>query len=153
MSPRIAVFSPEYGKRIKSVVDTFTPQPPNTNTSRNPNGVLSGFSSPMEVTGEWEREQDLWKCKAKRLWRMDGQYKTRNDGIEIELYNPCSNDKPEITIGNRVYAVFRGVWEMAGGAGGGGETKIYAVVMSAIQCPADPTLDPMMKISVQKWVK
>jgi hypothetical protein len=34
------------------------------------------------------------------------------------------------------------LYPVGGGGGGGGEAKIYAVVMSAIQCPDDPTLDP-----------
>jgi hypothetical protein len=95
----------------------------------------------VEITGEWEQDQAVWKCKAKRLWRIDGNYETRDDNIEIDLYDPCGNAKPEVSVGDRVYAVFRGVWEMVGGVGGG-ESKIYAVVMSAIRCPSDPTLDP-----------
>ncbi|MDR2757611.1 MAG: hypothetical protein LBC20_18125, partial [Planctomycetaceae bacterium] len=130
MIQKIAIFTPEYGQRIKSVIDTFTPSSPPT-AMKNPNAVLSGYSSPVEITGDWEQEQALWKCKAKRLWHTDGKYETRDDGLEIDLYDPCSNDKPEVGTGDRVYAVFRGVWEMVGGVGGGGVSKIYAVVMTA----------------------
>lgn len=136
--PTIAVFSPEFGQRIKTAVEGIEagtkPIP-----SKNANGILAGYTSPMEIIGAWTQDGGLWQCRAKRLWKTGGGYEPRDDGQEITLHS-FDAQQPEAT--GRVFAVWRGIWEMVSSASAGNENA-YAVVTENIQCPDDVTATPV----------
>jgi hypothetical protein len=111
---KIAAFTEPFGRRIKNTVEMFEPKSP-PRAAGNTAGILAGYSSPVEIAGNWEQDENgVWKCKARRLWKIDGTYQSRNDVTEIDLYAPCNESKPESRFGNRVFAMFRGVWELIG---------------------------------------
>jgi hypothetical protein len=77
--------------------------------------------------------------------------------VKIDVQNESDEfvtPKDETTMSSSAEGVARIIWKESGsgekwglvlypvGGSGGGESKIYAVVMSAIHCPSDPTLDP-----------
>ncbi|MDR2169445.1 MAG: hypothetical protein LBP59_04815 [Planctomycetaceae bacterium] len=75
--------------------------------------------------------------------------------VKIDVQNESDElvtPKDETLMQSSSEGVARIIWKESGTGekwglilypvGGGGETKIYAVVMSAIKCPPDPTLDP-----------
>ncbi|MDR3183715.1 MAG: hypothetical protein LBT89_12505 [Planctomycetaceae bacterium] len=137
---KIAVFSEQYGRRIKSAVDAYVPPEPSA-AATNSADVLSGYSSPVEIVSSWTQEGQLWKCGAVRLWHIDGEYKARDDGKTIDLYAPCSGGVPDTSIGSRVFAFWRGVWELVSGGASAPSGKIYGIIKKAVQCPIYVTGD------------
>ncbi|MDR1382782.1 MAG: hypothetical protein LBJ67_02880 [Planctomycetaceae bacterium] len=131
MKKKYALFSEGFGRKIKNVVDSFTQEVPAGKS--NAANILACYSSPMEITGEWEQDSDaLWTCKAKRLWMIGGEYRTRDAEIEIDLYAPCHNAKPDLNVGDRCFAVFRGLWEVVGGSGGSGSNIIQSTLVTSM---------------------
>jgi hypothetical protein len=52
-------------------------------------------------------------------------------GNEIEVFAPCNTEqKPNTKVGDRVFAIYRGEWEMVGGVGGG--STLFPVVLKYI---------------------
>jgi hypothetical protein len=129
---KYARFTADYGRRIKSTVDMFQPKGvPAAAPSRA--DILSGYSSPVEITEDWEEDENgLWKCKAKRLFRTDGTYQARGDGPEIDLWDPCGTGKPSPAAGDKVFAVWRGVWELVSTPGGGENTVSLDKMISSV---------------------
>jgi hypothetical protein len=119
MADKYVVFTEPLGKRVKTAVESAekmdAPIP-----SKNEARILSGYTSPVEITGSWVQDGGTWKCRAKRLWRVEGVYRVRENDADFELYHPVSAEMPEQGIGDRVFAVSRGVWELVSGAAVGG---------------------------------
>ena len=114
----LAAFSVPTGQRLlKHVIENekVVAPPLLANNARQ----LVGHTSPVEITGEWTQDGETWKCRAKRLWRIDGTYQMRDDGAEFDLYHPTSGAQPTQGIGERVFAIFRSVWELVSGAATG----------------------------------
>jgi hypothetical protein len=147
---KVAVFSEDLGRRVKSLVDTNIVLADIPSIAKNQNAILGGITSPVEITGEWEQIQGVWKCKAKRLWRTanGNGYTSRAAGGIIDLYDPCSMDQPAVEIGARVFAIWRGVWEMVSGGGGGASPRIvkiedtWGIIHSPVVAVPDQTLSP-----------
>jgi hypothetical protein len=118
MSGDPAVFSQSLARRVKNVVEESEKHSavlPTENKAR----LLAGHTSPVEITAPWTQDGNSWKCRARRLFRIDGVYQPLNDGVEFDVFHPTTAAKPELGIGERVFAVFRGVWELVSGAPGG----------------------------------
>jgi hypothetical protein len=119
MTTNYALFSESLGKRVKTVVESAEKTDailPAENKAR----LLAGYTSPVEISDAWIMDGGVWKCRARRLWRIDGTYQTIDDGVEFDLYHPTSAEQPAQGVGERVFAVFRGVWELVSGAAVGG---------------------------------
>jgi len=113
-----ALITENLGRRMKTVVESsekVAASFPSENKARQ----VAGNTSPVEIIGTWVQDDRTWKCRAKRLWRIDGVYQTRHDEVEFDLYHPTSTERPPQGIGERVFAVFRGVWELVSGASSG----------------------------------
>ncbi|MCL2710777.1 MAG: hypothetical protein FWE95_07840, partial [Planctomycetaceae bacterium] len=116
-----SVFTEPLAKRVKTAVESLEMAgvpPSHENQAR----LLAGHTSPVEITDTWTFDGGTWKCRATRLWRIGGVYQTTQGGIEFDLYHPTSSEQPPQWIGERVFAVFRGVWELVAGVGGGEST-------------------------------
>jgi len=139
MSHKPVGFTEQLARRIKNMVDDaekHSVQPPGANPAR----LLVGYTSPVEITSAWFSDGMLWKCRACRLWNINGEYRKIDEHGEFDLYHPTSQEQPAQGVGERVFAVYRGVWEMVSGAGGA--TTIRAVVMKSISQPSDTTARP-----------
>jgi len=137
MDKKVALFSEQLGRRIKNTVEDSEKIPlllPADNQAR----LLAGHTSPVEIIGAWVIDGGTWKCRARRLWRIDGAYQPIDDGITFDLYHPTSSTQPEQGIGERVFAVFRGVWELISGAGG-------TVTMCTVILPICRAINPNAK--------
>ena len=142
MSENIASFSERFGRRIKTAVENVEKISASLPTA-NKATILAAQSSPVEITDEWTLDGGTWKCRAKRLWRVDGTYQTINDGVEFDLYHPTSGDQPTQGIGERVFAVFRGAWELVAGVGGG--TGIASDKIATVIIPICRAINPNVK--------
>jgi len=76
--------------------------------------------SPVLITSGWkitdDKESKLWVAKAKRLWLTKDGYDTASwNEEEITLCDPCAESQPDYAVGDRVFAVFRGRWEIISG--------------------------------------
>jgi hypothetical protein len=105
----------------------------------------SGISYTFEITGSWTQHDNngAYYCTAKRFY-FDPETKKYqlDDDFEYQLYSPADeNSEPEYGVGEKVRAIYNGNWEIVAGVGGG-ESRTFAVVMSAIQCPTDSTASP-----------
>jgi hypothetical protein len=122
-------------------------QQPNSVTNNAPvTGTNVGRSYTFEITGDWQQHDNngAYYCTAKRFY-FDPETKKYqlDDDFEYQLYSPADeNSEPEYGTGEKVRAIYNGNWEIVAGVGGGGESRIFAVVMSAIQCPTDSTASP-----------
>ena len=122
MDSKIALFSEQFGRRIKNTVEDsekISASFPADNQTR----LLIGHTSPVEITDEWTLDNETWKCRAKRLFRIDGTYQSLEDNVEFDLYHPTSTEQPSQGIGARVFALFRGVWEMVSGTSSTGAPR------------------------------
>ncbi|MCL2710269.1 MAG: kelch motif-containing protein [Planctomycetaceae bacterium] len=128
MTENIAAFSERFGRRIKTAVEDVE-KTSESLPSDNKATILAGYSSPVEITDSWTQDGDVWKCRARRLYRRGGSYQPINDGVEFDLYFPTSAEPPELGIGDRVFAVFRGVWEVVSGVAGGESAPRKAVLV------------------------
>lgn len=104
-----------------------------------------GYSYTFIITGGWQQADNgcAYYCTAKQYYFNPDTKRYELDGVlEYELYSPADeNSVPSYAIGDKVRAIYNGNWEIVT-AEESSKPKTYAVVMSAIQCPTDPTLDP-----------
>jgi hypothetical protein len=78
-------------------------------------GVMSGYLSPVEITSNWtKKENGGYRARAKRLWfdAASETYKPKANDLEVDLFYPLSSDQPPSAKGDRLFAVFRGRWEV-----------------------------------------
>ena len=121
----VAGFTPEFGKRIKQTVEAFSPGNHPPGKAFDGRAAHAAFSSPVEIEGEWTQDDTntAWHCSAKKVVFRDEKYVAATDAVE--LYDPCATEKPAYAPGDRVYAVYRGRWELvSGGTGGGGSPMV-----------------------------
>ena len=113
----VAGFTPEFGRRIKSVVEGYSPASSPPGKAFDGRAAHAAFSSPVEIEGEWTQDDTdtAWHCTAKKVVFRDEKYVAADDAVE--LYDPCSHEKPAYAPGDRVYAVYRGRWELVSGGG------------------------------------
>jgi hypothetical protein len=65
-----------------------------------------------------------------------------DDGVEFDLYHPTTASQPEQGIGERVFAVFRGVWELVSGAAvGAAEPQTFCTVILPICRAVNPSAE------------
>ena len=125
MHNKPALFTEQLARRLKHHVEESDKHrvPP---LAENKAGLLAGYTSPVEIVSSWTLEGEVWKCRAHRLWRIDGAYRQREESTEFDLYHPTSAEHPGLGIGERVFALFRGVWELVSGTGTAGSGTIQA---------------------------
>lgn len=113
MSENFALFPESFGHRIKeSVLDFEKPPllPPSENKARR----ISEHLTPFEITSMWILAGFIWKCRGRRLYKIGGIYQVLPNEPEFELYHATAMQPaaPPQGVGERVFALFRGVWEI-----------------------------------------
>lgn len=110
----------------------------------NRNALLAHLMIPAVIETEWELDEDfdVYKCKVKQCVKAKEGYEPPEDAIELDLYDPCGTGQPSPVVGDKVFAVFRGVWEMVSSPSGSSAPVLYAVVMEAIRQTGDVTSEP-----------
>jgi len=126
--------SEEYAEFIRSLKNTSTndiakrSKREPTITRFSPVVLTTGWTKESEPEEEEESESEettdvteIWTAKGRRLWWTPKGYKTAEwNSDEITLCAPCSVGQPGYAVGDRVFAVFRGRWEIIAGTGGSG---------------------------------
>ena len=112
------LLSDEYADFLRSLKNTATSD---TAPASQREPVITRIS-PVKITSDWtnnnEEESDeekpgAWTAKARRLWWNGSQYDVADwNPDEITLYDPCATEKPGYLPGQRVYAIYRGRWEL-----------------------------------------
>ncbi len=104
---------------------------------------VAGIILPVELTEDWteSNEERFAKAVAVVFDKDKNQYKKEIDGKEIDLFAPLDTaGTPPGSVGERVFAVYRGRWEVVASPAAPGE--LSGVVMEAIKRTPDPTSDP-----------
>jgi hypothetical protein len=97
--------------------------------------ITSGYISPVEITTDWsKKENGGYKAKCKRLWfnEKNERYNAQPTEPETDVFYPLSNDQPPCTKGDRVFAVYRGRWEIIAATGEKGEAaekELFPVIV------------------------
>lgn len=134
MTDNLALFSERFGRRIAGAVNEVEKTSVSSPTE-NKATILAGHSTPVEITAGWSQNGGTWKCRARRLYNINGTYQSRTGDVEFDLYHPTASEQPTQGIGARVFAFFRGVWELVAGVNAGGGTS-YAVTTVPVFYPA-----------------
>ncbi|MDR0611097.1 MAG: hypothetical protein LBG58_13375 [Planctomycetaceae bacterium] len=105
-----------------------------------------GYSFTFVITTDWQQHENngAYYCKAKHFY-FNPEFKRYeyNETLEYTLYSPADrNTKPTTGLGEIVRAIYNGNWEIISGTIINNYPSEFAVVMSAIQCPDDPTATP-----------
>ncbi|HBT77613.1 MAG TPA: hypothetical protein DEB39_11985 [Planctomycetaceae bacterium] len=141
-----------FGRDLAMRTKTHVERTPVASPLRNKNriGVAADLFSPVVLVGGWEKiienggenggensAESGWVARCRRLWQdaTTGKYDPADWNPEVsELYDPTADGEPASLPGDRVWAVYRGRWEVVSSPGGGAPAApvLYGTIMEDV---------------------